>query len=284
MLRAMDAPYSQSEQVLIIKPSSAWRSVDLRELWKYRELLYFFVWRDVKVRYKQTTLGITWAILQPFLAMVTFTFFFGKIAKLPSDGIPYPLFAYAALLPWNLFSSSVTAGSMSLIAGSNLITKVYFPRIIIPIAAVLTVLVDFLVACVMLIPLMIWWKAMPSSAAFVGVPLSIAVTLIFAMGLTTWLSAMVVRFRDLRHVIPFVVQIWLFATPIVYPLSLVPERFRWLVALNPMVAAVETFRGSLFGKSSHPGALIWSFLAGVILLMTGGVFFRRLERMFADVI
>jgi lipopolysaccharide transport system permease protein len=275
---------TESQPIIVIEPSSAWRPVDLREVWQYRELLFFFVWRDVKVRYKQTVLGITWAVIQPLFAMVIFAFFFGRIAKLPSDGLPYPLFAYAGLLPWTLFANAVTNGSNSLISSSNLVTKVYFPRILVPIAAVTTGLVDFALALLMLVPLMLFMHFRPSPAALIVIPVSTALAFLTAAALATWLSALVVRFRDLRHVVPFLVQLWMFATPIIYPLSMVPAKWRWLVNLNPMAPIVEAFRGSLSGRPVDVRGLEWAAVLGVLLIISGSVYFRRLERLFADTI
>jgi len=258
--------------------------VDLRELWRYRELLYFFVWRDVKVRYKQTVLGILWAVLQPLFAMLIFGFVFGRVARLPSDGIPYALFAYAGLLPWTFFSSGLTNGSQSLIGSANLVTKVYFPRVLIPIAAVATGVIDFVLALLMLGPLFVVYRRTPSAAALLWIPIVTLVVLLLAFGLSIWLSALVARYRDLRHVIPFLVQIWLFATPIVYPLSMVPERWRWVVSLNPMAGPVEAFRRSLFGLPVQPASLLWATLLAAALIVTGSVYFRHTERMVADVL
>lgn len=274
---------AETESLLVIEPAPAWRPVDLRELWRYRELLYFFVWRDVKVRYKQTVLGVAWAVIQPLFAMIIFAFFFGRVAKLPSDGIPYPLFAYAGLLPWTFFANSVTSGSQSLVGSANLVAKVYFPRILIPIASVSTGLVDFALALLMLAPLFAWQRRWPSTEALIGIPVTIAITYLLSFGLSALLSALVVRFRDLRHIIPFLVQTWMFATPIVYPLSLVPQRWRWLVSLNPMVAIVESFRGSIFGKPIDWFGLGYATLAALILIAAGTMYFRYLERLFADV-
>jgi lipopolysaccharide transport system permease protein len=269
---------------LLIRPSPPWRTVDLRELWRYRELLFFLVWRDVKVRYKQTFMGMAWAIIQPLMATILFAFFFGRIAKLPSDGIPYPLFAYAGLLPWTFFAGAVTNGSNSLVGSTHLITKVYFPRLLLPLAAIVTVLFDFFVALLMLGPLLVWKRVTPSPAALVWVPLVMFVAVLLAAGLSIWLSALVARFRDLRHVIPFLVQIWMFGTPIVYPLSFVPERWRWLVSLNPMTGVVEAFRGAVFGRPFAVVPLVYAAVLAVVLIATGSIYFRRLERMVADVI
>lgn len=258
--------------------------VDLREIWRYRELLYFFVWRDVKVRYKQTVLGVLWAVLQPLFAMLIFAFVFGRVARLPSDGIPYALFAYAGLLPWNLFAGGVTNGGQSLIGSANLITKVYFPRVIIPIAAVGTGVIDYFLAMLMLGPLFVLYRVVPDAAALLWIPIVTVVVLLLSFGMAIWLSALVARYRDLRHVIPFLVQIWLFATPIVYPLSMVPERWRWVVSLNPMAGPVETFRRSLFGLPVEPLSLLWPALLAIALIVSGSVYFRHTERMVADVL
>jgi len=271
-------------EVLIIQPSSPWRTIDLREVWRYRELLYFFIWRDVKVRYKQTSLGILWAVLQPLFAMLIFAFVFGRIARLPSDGTPYALFAYAGLLPWGFFANGVNMGGQSLIGSANLITKVYFPRVLVPIAAVATGLVDFGLATLMLAPLLAMYRVVPDAGAFLWIPIIVIVELLLAFGIAIWLSALVARFRDLRHVIPFMVQIWLFATPIVYPLSMVPERWRWLVQLNPMAGVVEAFRRSIFGRPVDATPLFWAALLAIALIGTGSIYFRRTERMVADVL
>jgi len=271
------------DSVLVIEPTSSWRGIDLREVWRYRELLYFFVWRDVKVRYKQTVLGVAWAVIQPLFAMIVFAFFFGRIAKLPSDGVPYPLFTYAGLLPWTFFANALTSGSQSLIGSAHLVSKVFFPRILVPVSAVTTTLVDFGFALLMLAPLLWWHEQMPRANALIGIPLAMLAAYLLVLGLSIWLSALVVAFRDLRHVIPFVTQIWMFATPIVYSLSLVPERWRPYVMLNPMVPVVETFRNSLFGRPMPLGGLAWSAALAVVLIATGSIYFRRLERSFVDV-
>jgi lipopolysaccharide transport system permease protein len=274
---------AEPDSLLVIEPSPAWRPIDLREVWRYRELLYFFVWRDVKVRYKQTVLGIAWAVIQPLFAMIIFAFFFGRVAKLPSDGIPYPLFTYAGLLPWTFFANGVTNGAQSVLSSANLVTKVYFPRILVPIASTITGFVDFLFALIMLAPLMAWKHTMAAPAALVIVPITVVITFLIAFGLSTWLSALVVRFRDVRHVVPFVVQIWMFATPIVYPLSMVPAKWRWLVSLNPMVPVVEAFRASLFGRPVDPATFVWPVVLAIFLILSGSMYFRHLERVFADV-
>ncbi|HEY2324819.1 MAG TPA: ABC transporter permease [Thermoanaerobaculia bacterium] len=272
------------EPLIVIQHSSAWRGIDFREVWRYREMLYFLVWRDVKVRYKQTTLGITWALIQPLLGMIVLAFVFGRVAKLPSEGIPYPLFAFAGLLPWTFFSNAVTNGSMSVINSGNLLTKVYFPRILIPAATVMTALVDFFIAAVMLLPLFLYYRFVPDVRLIYGLPLAMVVCLAFASGLSIALSGLVVRYRDLRHAIPFVMQIWMFATPIVYSLSVVPTKYRWMVNLNPMAPVIEAFRRSIFGGAIATSGLVWAAVVAVVLIFAGSVYFRRLERVFADVI
>jgi lipopolysaccharide transport system permease protein len=274
---------SETDSLLVIEPSPAWRTVDLGEVWRYRELLYFFVWRDVKVRYKQTVLGISWAIIQPLFAMIVFAFFFGRVAKLPSDGIPYPLFTYAGLLPWTFFANALGTGSQSVLTNANLVTKVYFPRLLVPISAILTGIVDFALALLMLAPLLIWKHTMPAVEALIFIPLSIAIAFLFVFGLSAWLSAMIVRYRDIRHVIPFVIQIWMFATPIVYPLSFIPQKWRSIVSLNPMVPVVEAFRSSIFGRPVDVRGLLYALVVSLVLIITGSIYFRRLERLFADV-
>ncbi len=279
----MSATY-ESDRVLVIRPSRPWSTVDVAEIWRYRELLFFFVWRDVKVRYKQTTLGIAWAVIQPLAAMLLFTAIFGRVAKLPSDGVPYALFAYAGLLPWTLFANALTAGSTSLYGNAHLVTKVYFPRVLIPIAAVATALADFAFAFLMLVPLFAIERFVPSAGALAGVPLSVAVCVLLAVGLSIWSSALVVRYVDLRHVIPFAVQIWLFATPVIYPMSMLPPRWKVAVALNPVAPVVESFRASLAGRPIDFTALAYAAGVGIILIATGSAYFRRMERTFADII
>jgi lipopolysaccharide transport system permease protein len=269
---------------LVIQRSSAWRGIDFREVWRYREMLYFLVWRDVKVRYKQTTLGITWALIQPLLGMIVLAFVFGRVAKLPSEGIPYPLFAFAGMLPWTFFSNAVTNGSMSIVTSGNLLTKVYFPRILIPVATVLTALVDFFIAAVMLLPLFLYYRFVPDARLIYGFPLAMVVCLAFALGLSIVLSALVVRYRDLRHAVPFLMQIWMFATPIVYSLSVIPGKYRWVVNVNPMAPVIEAFRRAIFGGAIATTGLFWAAVVAAALIFAGSVYFRHLERVFADVI
>lgn len=274
-----------SEQpVTIIEPSSRFVRLNLHDLWEYRELLYFLVWRDIKVRYKQTVLGGAWAILQPVLTMLVFSVFFGRLAKMPSDGIPYPVFVYAALLPWQLFGYALTESSNSLVGSQNLITKVYFPRLVVPIAAVLGGLVDFCISFVVLLILMFWYGITPTAAVLtIPVFLLFAMTTALAAGL--WLSALNVKYRDVRYTIPFLTQFWLFATPVAYSSTLVPERWRALYGLNPMAGVVEGFRWALFGKQQKPDPLLAVSVAAVIALLIGGlVYFRRSESTFADLV
>ncbi len=270
--------------VIHIRPSKGWVSLNLRDLWEYRELLYFLVWRDVKVRYKQTVLGAVWAIIQPFFTMVVFSLFFGRLAKVPSDGIPYPVFAYCALLPWQLFAYALTESGNSLVANQQLVTKVYFPRLVIPISAVLAGLVDFAVAFVVLLGMMLYYGIVPT-AAVLTLPLFLLLAIATALAVGLWLSALNVQYRDVRYTIPFLTQFWLFATPIAYSSSLVPERWRALYGLNPMAGVVEGFRWALLGKTGGVGPLVLvSALAVGVLLVGGLVYFRRMEKTFADVV
>jgi len=282
--RGGDVSTQNAQPVTLIRPSHGWVPFNLRDLWEYRELLYFLVWRDVKVRYKQTALGAAWAILQPFLTMVIFSIFFGRLAGVPSDGIPYPLFTYTALLPWQLFSHALTESGNSLISNQQLITKVYFPRLAIPLSAVLAGLVDFGIAFLVLLGLLLYYGVLPT-LAIVTLPLLIILALATALAIGLWLSALNVEYRDVRHTIPFLTQVWLLATPIAYSSSLVPEPWRMLYGLNPMVGVVEGFRWALLGKSGEVGSLIWVSTAVVVfLLFTGLIYFRRMERTFADVV
>ena len=267
-----------------IRPASSWSEIGLKELWEYRELLYFLVWRDVKVRYKQTALGATWAIIQPLFTMLVFSLFFGYLAKVPSDGIPYPIFTFCALLPWQLFAHALTESSNSLVANERLITKVYFPRLVVPIAAVLGGLVDFAVAFVILLLMMLYYGIVPTWA-IVTLPGFILLAVMTALGVGLWLSALNVKYRDVRYTIGFMIQFWLFATPVAYSSSIVPETWRPLYGLNPMAGVVEGFRWALLGKSEPPGALLAVSVAVVILLLVGGLYyFRRMEQEFADVV
>jgi lipopolysaccharide transport system permease protein len=270
--------------VLIIRPSRGWVSLRLRDLWEYRELLYFLVWRDVKVRYKQTVLGAAWAIIQPFFTMVVFSLFFGQLAKMPSDGIPYPIFSYAALVPWTFFASGLGQSSNSLVGSANLITKVYFPRLVMPISSVISGTVDFVLAFIVLLGMMLFYGIVPTINV-IWLPLLLLLALVAALGVGLWLSAMNVQFRDVRYIVPFLTQFWLFATPIAYPSSLLSEPWRTLYGLNPMVGVVEGFRWALLGTNTAPGlVIIASSLAALFLLVSGAFYFRRMEKTFADVV
>jgi lipopolysaccharide transport system permease protein len=270
--------------VVQIEPSRGWNSINFSELWEYRELLYFLTWRDIKVRYKQTILGASWAVIQPFFMMVVFSLFFGKLAKMPSDGIPYPIFAYAALVPWMFFANALTQASNSLITSANLLKKVYFPRLVIPIASVISGAVDFVLAFAVLIGMMLYFGFVPT-ANVIWLPFLFLLVVITALGVGLWFSAMNVQFRDVRYTIPFLTQFWMFATPIVYPSSLLSEPWRTLYGLNPMVGVVEGFRWALLGTDTAPGLMIIvSSFAAVGLLISGALYFRRLEKSFADVV
>jgi lipopolysaccharide transport system permease protein len=273
---------------IIIEPSRGWISLQLKALWQFRELLYFLVWRDLKVRYKQTALGAFWIVLQPVISMVIFTFLFGGLLNVPSAGVPYPIFAYTGLLAWNYFSSSLNRSSLSLVGSANLITKVYFPRLLIPLASVLSGLVDFAVAFLVLIGLMVYYQIHFTQAVAL-LPIFLLMAILTALGFGMWLSALNVRFRDINVLMPFIIQIWMYLTPVIYPTSLVPVRFRFLLALNPMTAVVEGFRWALLGPymTGTPiniPTIILSIVVILIVLVSGMFFFRRTERTFADII
>jgi lipopolysaccharide transport system permease protein len=269
---------------LIIRASSGWAALDLRALWEYRELLYFLVWRDIKVRYKQTILGFAWAIVQPMSLMLVLSFFFGRLAQVPSDGLPYPVFVFSALLPWQLFAYALNQSSNSLVANDRLISKVYFPRLVIPLAAVLSGLIDFLIAFTILLLLMFLYGITPTMALWFAPGFVLfAVTTALAVGL--WLSALNVKYRDVRYTIPLITQLWLFISPVAYPSSLVPESWRWLYALNPLVGVIEGFRWALFGRTQGLGIeTALSFAIVLVLFVSGLYYFRRMERTFADVV
>lgn len=267
---------------LVIRPSKGWVALNLMDLLNYRELIFFLTWRDISVRYKQTILGVAWAIIQPFFTMVVFTIFFGQLGKIPSDGLPYPVFSFCALLPWQLFAYSLTESGNSLIANQNLITKVYFPRVVIPMAATMGGLLDFVIAFVMLLGMMLFYQIRPTLAVWT-LPLFVLLALITAMGTGLWLSALNVEFRDVRYTIPFLTQFWMFITPIAYPASIVPEQWRVLYGINPMVGVVEGFRWALLGNGNPPGPLmVVSVLAAIGLFVSGLYYFKRMERSFAD--
>jgi len=264
-----------------IRPGARAMSFTLDEVWHARELLYFLVWRDVKVRYKQTALGIAWSVLQPFLTMVVFTIFFGRLAKVPSDGVPYPLFSLAALVPWTYFATAASNGSSSLVGNQHLLAKVYFPRILVPLAAVLMPAVDLAVSFGMLIVLMAWYHVAPT-AAIVALPLYVALGILTAFAVTLWTSALSVRYRDARYVLPFVIQIWLFISPVAYPASMVPERWRLLYSLNPMVTVVEGFRSSLLGTPGPGSTAAIAMVVVAAALAAGAAYFRSVEGSIVD--
>lgn len=269
---------------LVIEPSSGWVPLSLKELWEYRELLFFLTWRDIKVRYKQTVLGAAWAIIQPFSVMVIFSVIFGHLIKVPSDGIPYPIFSYCALLPWQFFAYSLGQSGNSVVASQSLITKVYFPRLVIPISTVLAALVDFAIAFIMLVGMILYYGILPS-VAIVTLPLFLLLLIATSLACGLWLSALNVQYRDVRYTIPFLTQFWLYATPVAYPSSVVPGNWRVLYGLNPMVGVVEGFRWALLGKSEGPGPLLVVSSAVVLILLVSGLYyFRRMEDTFADVV
>jgi lipopolysaccharide transport system permease protein len=270
--------------VFKISASHGWVALRLSELWDYRELLYFLTWRDIKVRYKQTALGFVWAILQPLLTMVVFSLFFGRLAKIPSDGVPYPIFAFTALVPWTLFAYGLSQSSTSLVASANLIKKIYFPRLVIPIASVLSALVDFGIALAVLLGMMVWYGIAPT-VHVLWLPGLVLLALVTALGVGLWLCALNVQYRDVKYILPFLTQFWMFATPIAYPSSLLPEPWRTLYGLNPLAGVVEGFRWALLGANTRPGPMIaLSALAAVTLLITGAFYFRRMEKTFADIV
>jgi lipopolysaccharide transport system permease protein len=274
----------RSLPVTVIRPLRGWIRLDLAELWQYRELFLFLAWRDISVRYKQTVLGAAWAIIQPFVAMVIFSLVFGQLANIPSDGVPYPLFSYAALLPWQYFSTALSSASSSLINDERLITKVYFPRLTIPIASVLPAAIDFLLAFVVLVGMMLFYGVIPTWNV-VWLPLLLVLATATALGVGLWLAALNVKYRDFRYVVPFLLQIWMYASPVVYPSSLVPERWRVLFGINPMTGVIEGFRWALLGTETAPGPIILvSAVTALALLIFGAFYFRRMENSFADVI
>ncbi len=273
---------SPADEIIIIRPSRGWLDLNLREVWRYRELVYFLTWRDIKVRYKQTFLGAAWAILQPFLTMVVFTLFFGRLAHIPSDDVPYPIFSYAALLPWQLFSKALNDAGRSLVANRNMLTKVYFPRLVIPMASLLGGVVDFGIAFLVLLAMMAYYGIAPTARVWALVPF-LLLALITALGVGLWLSALNVLYRDVGYTLPFLTQAWMFITPIAYSSTLVPPKWRLLYALNPMAGVVNGFRWALLGTPTGPDAsLAVSTAVAFLLLASGLYFFRRMERQFAD--
>ena len=268
--------------VITVRSSVGWASLRLKDLWEYRELLYFLVWRDIKVRYRQTVLGAAWAIIQPLFTMVVFAIFFGRLAKMPSDGVPYPLFAYAALVPWTFFANAMNQAANSLVGSANLITKVYFPRLVVPLASVLSGIVDFVFAFAVLLVLVPWYGG-TFSFRLLYVPLFFLLAVATALAVALWLSALNVEYRDVRHTVPFLTQFWLFATPVAYPSSLLSEPWRTIYGINPMVGVVEGFRWAILHTGPAPGAILGvSSVTALVILIGGAYYFRRLERTFAD--
>jgi lipopolysaccharide transport system permease protein len=270
--------------VLRIAPPSRWWVLPIAELWEYRELLYFFVWRDIKIRYKQTAIGAAWAILQPFLTMLIFSLFFGRLAHINSEGLPYAIFYYSALLPWMYFAASLQNATNTIVENQRLITKVYFPRLALPLSAVLSGLVDFAISFCMFIVLMVYYRIAPTTA-FLWLPVFLLLAILTALGVGLWLSAMNAIYRDIRYVVPFLVQFWLFASPVAYPASLVPAKWRWLYGLNPMAGVIEGVRWSLTGQGNPPGRLIIvSSLVVIAVLLSGIAYFQKVESTVADVV
>ena len=276
--------FERDDRVIVIRPAPRWPHLDVRELWHFRELLYRLTWRDIVVRYKQTSIGVFWAILQPFLTMVVFTLVFGKFADFPSKGVPYPIFTYSALLPWTYFASSLAQSGTSLVGNKALVTKVYFPRILLPIAGVTVPFVDFLLAFTVLVGMMAWFGVWPS-AAIVLAPLFLLMALVAALGVGMFLSAVNVRYRDVPYAIPFLMQIWLFLSGVVYAISALPERYQWVLALNPMTAVINGFQWGVLGtEAPDPGKTLVSVAATVVFFLVGLWYFRRSEPKFADTI
>jgi lipopolysaccharide transport system permease protein len=270
--------------VVRIKARRGWLALDLPELWAYRELLYFFVWRDIKVRYKQTVIGAAWAILQPVLTMVVFSLFFGKLAKIPSGGVPYPIFYYCALLPWMYFAAAMQTSTNVVVEQQRVITKVYFPRVVLPISSVLSGLLDFAISFAVFAVMMVFYHIVPTKAA-IWLPVFTLLAIFTALGVGLWLSALNALYRDVRYVLPFLVQFWMFASPVAYPSSLVPAKWRWLYGLNPMAGVIEGFRWALTGHGQPPGALMAASSVGVGLLVLGGlIYYHAVEGKIADVV
>lgn len=269
---------------VVIEPRKGWVPVDFRELWKFRELLYFLAWRDIKVKYKQTLLGVAWAVLQPVLAMLVFSLVFGRFASMPSEGVPYPVFVLTGLLLWNYFAAVLNQSTTSLVAGANLVSKVYFPRLIIPASSAIAALIDFLIGFCVLLAMMLWYGVVPGPGALLA-PVIVAVTLLNAVGFGIWFSALNVRYRDVQYAVPFLIQIWMFASPVIYPASLLGERWSWLLRLNPMSGVIEAIRAAMLGNRPIPwDGLLISAAFGLVIFLAGVFYFRRVEKHFADVI
>jgi lipopolysaccharide transport system permease protein len=273
----------EQQPTRVIRPRTGWIRLDLLELVRYRDLLWFLTKRDISLRYRQTALGVAWAVIQPLATMAVFTIFFGRFGKIPSDGVPYPLFAFCGLIPWQLFAYALSESSNSLVNNQSLVTKVYFPRLVIPLSAVLSGLMDLVVSSAILVGMLAWFGKVPTLAVLL-IPAFVLLAIVAALGVGLWLSALNVQYRDIRYTIPFLTQIWFFATPIAYPSSLIPERFRALVGLNPMAGVVEGFRWALLG-TARPTGIIWVSIVVTIVMLIGGLFyFSRMERRFADVV
>ena len=269
--------------VKIIRPLDGWLPIALKELWEYREQVYTFAMRDIKVRYKQTALGAAWAVIQPFMMMVIFTIFFGRLAKIPSEGIPYPQFSYAALLPWTLFSEGITRSTNSMITNANIMTKVYFPRLVMPLSGILSPLIDFIIAFAILIAMMVYYGFVPT-INIIWLPIFILLALMTSLGVGLWLSAFNVQYRDFQYTLPFLIQFWLFASPVVYPSNLLPEPYRWIYGLNPMAGVIEGFRWALLGTNPPSAMIAFSVVIVMVLLVSGAYYFKRMEKTFADVV
>lgn len=273
-----------SEHVTTILPASKWPNINLRELWNYRELLFILAWRDVSVRYKQSAVGIGWAVIQPLTMMLIFTIVFGGFAKLPSEGVPYPIFTFCALLPWNYFASSLTGSSSSLVSSSHLVTKVYFPRLLLPLSKVFSGLIDFGIGFIILLAMMLWYGIVPT-IGILFLPLFLIVAMLASLGVGLWLTAINVKYRDVAFVVPFMVQIWMYISPVAYSTTIVPERYIWIYGLNPMVGVIEGFRWAMLGKESPNIELMLISLCWIIVILVGGLFyFKKMEKVFADII
>jgi lipopolysaccharide transport system permease protein len=284
MNAAAEAPILTTPPVLRITPPVRWWAFPFAELWSYRELLYFFVWRDIKIRYKQTAIGAAWAVLQPFLTMLVFSLFFGKLAHIPSEGLPYPIFYYSALLPWMYFAAALQNATNTIVENQRLVTKVYFPRLALPLSSVLSGLVDFGVSFLMFVAMMVYYRVRPT-VAILWLPVFLLLAILTALAVGLWLSALNAIYRDVRYVVPFLVQFWMFASPVAYPSSLVPQKWRWFYGLNPMAGVIEGFRWSLSGNGNPPGQLIFVSAGVVILILLGGVaYFQKMETTIADVV
>lgn len=276
--------FARQPEIVHIRPSTGLAALNLGDLWTYRELVLFMIWRDIKVRYKQTLLGAAWAIIQPVMTMLIFNFVFGTVAKVPTEGIPYPIFSYTALLPWGLFSTALNNASRSLTANQNMVTKIYFPRLVLPLASVLGGLVDFAIAFVILIVLMIYYRVMPTTSAWT-LPLFMLLALVTALGVALWLSAINVQYRDVNYVLPFLTQFWLFLTPVAYSAKVISEKWQLVYSLNPMAGVVNGFRWALLGTHTGPGLnMAVSVAISIIILVSGLFYFRSMERTFADTI